>query len=360
MTPWTATRATHQRIPRARTQAYAIVAHAQAADAILVAHQRPNLFAPGNVPNLRGNKSVSASQVAEPCGTNLAFEIVVAGEQQSSGNRRGDGCDAAKDRLGLSNARVSQGCQSWHALVETHAVDVQLAIRADIEQSAGGVVGAGDERVAIGEKLNGVDVGLVAGKGLDSLAGANVPQLGESIARARNEGVLVGRVEADAHDVAEVVGELGNFLARLDVPLHAGHVTRRSQYGAIIDEATAGEVTGMARELAGDSRRAVALLVEVVDGADIVQTAARDEITAGGVGAGHDPGRSQGYRVDLVGGVGVPDDELAILGGGNEMPPVRGPVHGVNLGQMALERAFSLHELVLGDGLMRLLGNRTN
>jgi len=47
--------------------------------------------------------------------------------------------------------------------------------------------------------------------------------------------------------------------------------------------------------------------------------------------------------VDFVGGVGVPDDELAILRRGHQMSSVGGPVHGVDLGQVAFECAFGLH-----------------
>ena len=39
------------------------------------------------------------------------------------------------------------------------------------------------------------------------------------------------------------------------------------------------------------------------------------------------------------------------------MSPVGGPVHGVDLGQVALEGALGLHELVLGNGLMCLLSD---
>lgn len=47
--------------------------------------------------------------------------------------------------------------------------------------------------------------------------------------------------------------------------------------------------------------------------------------------------------MNLVCRVGVPDDELAVLGGGDEVSAVRRPVHGVDLGQMALEGALRLH-----------------
>jgi len=47
--------------------------------------------------------------------------------------------------------------------------------------------------------------------------------------------------------------------------------------------------------------------------------------------------------VHLVGGVGVPDDELAVLRGRDEVPFVLRPVHGVDLGQMTFESASCLH-----------------
>lgn len=144
--------------------------------------------------------------------------------------------------------------------------------------------------MAVGEELDGVDIGLMASKGLHSLASANIPELGESIASTGDEGVLVGGVEADAHDIAEMVGKLGNLLARLDIPLHAGHVARRRQDAAVVDKSAAGQVSGMTRQLPSDPRRSVTLLVEVVDGADVVKTTTSDEVTAGGISAGHDPG----------------------------------------------------------------------
>lgn len=92
----------------------------------------------------------------------------------------------------------------------------------------------------------------------------------------------------------------------------------------------------MPGQLASDAGGAVSVLVEVVDGADIVQTTARHVITAGRVRTGHDPRRPQGNGVDLVGGVGVPDDQFAVLRGRHQMSPVGGPVHGVDLGEMSL------------------------
>lgn len=47
--------------------------------------------------------------------------------------------------------------------------------------------------------------------------------------------------------------------------------------------------------------------------------------------------------MDLVCGVGVPDDELSILRGRNEMSSVRRPVHSVDLREMALQGPLRLH-----------------
>lgn len=94
--------------------------------------------------------------------------------------------------------------------------------------------------MAVGEKVDGIDVRFVSRESLHSLAGADVPELGERVASARDECVLVGRVEADAHHVPQVVGELGHLGPRLDIPLHARHVAGRREDAAVVDEAAAG------------------------------------------------------------------------------------------------------------------------
>lgn len=78
----------------------------------------------------------------------------------------------------------------------------------------------------IGEELDGIDVGLVTCKSLHSLASSNIPKLGESIASARDECVLVCWVKTDAHDIAKVVGEFDLLCSSLDVPFHTGHISR--------------------------------------------------------------------------------------------------------------------------------------
>ena len=239
----------------------------------------------------------------------------------------------------------------------TYAVDVEFTVSTNIEQSASSVIGAGYERMTVREELDGVDIGLVACKSLDRLTRSDIPQLGEGIAGTRNEGVLVCWVQADTHDITKVVGELDHFGASLNIPLHACHVSGGGQDTPVIDKTTTGEIAGVARQLTSHPSRAIPILIQVVNGANIVQTTARNVVSAWCVGASHDPGRPKRNCVDFVGGVSIPDDELAVLRGGNEMPSVSRPMHGVDLGQMALQRPLGLHQLVLRDRVVSLLRN---
>lgn len=83
---------------------------------------------------------------------------------------------------------------------------------------------------------------------------------------------------------------------------------------------------------------------ERVNAADVVQTTTGDPVARRSVGAGHDPRGTQWDGVDLVGSVGIPDDELAVLRGRDEVALVVGPVHGVNFGEMTLEGPSWLHD----------------
>lgn len=47
--------------------------------------------------------------------------------------------------------------------------------------------------------------------------------------------------------------------------------------------------------------------------------------------------------MDLICGVGIPDDELSVLRSRNEMAPVGGPVHGINLGEVTFQCTSGLH-----------------
>lgn len=55
-------------------------------------------------------------------------------------------------------------------------------------------------------------------KGLHALLLSDVPELGESVASTRDELVVVERVDAQAHNVAEMVGEFVYLGAGLEIP----------------------------------------------------------------------------------------------------------------------------------------------
>jgi hypothetical protein len=57
-----------------------------------------------------------------------------------------------------------------------------------------------------------------------------------------------------------------------------------------------------------------------VNGADIVKPAAGNEVTRRSIGTSHDPRGSQWNGVHLVSRIRVPDDELAVLTGADQIP----------------------------------------
>lgn len=116
----------------------------------------------------------------------------------------------------------------------------------------------------------------------------------------------------------------------------------------------------MTRKFTSNTSGAITLLVQVVDRADVVETTASNKVATRGVGAGHDPGGSQGNGVHFVGGVGIPDNQFAILRSRDKVPPVGRPVHSIDLGQVTLQCSLGLHKLVLGNGLMGLLRDCAN
>lgn len=236
--------------------------------------------------------------------------------------------------------------------MNTYGIALQFSIGANIEKTARSIVGTSTKGVSVGEELDGVDVRVVSGEGLNTLLLSNVPKLCEGVAGTRNELIVVERVNAQAHNIAEMVGEFLQLLASLDIPEHTGHVTRRCQDAAVVDEATAREVSRVTRQFSGNTSGTVAG-GQVVDRTDVVQTTTSDVVAAGSVGTSHDPRGSERDGVDLVCAVGVPDDELTVLRSRDEMPSVSRPVHGVDLCEMALESALGLH-LEAGKSLCAL------
>lgn len=92
----------------------------------------------------------------------------------------------------------------------------------------------------------------------------------------------------------------------------------------------------MTGKFTGDSCRTFSRR-EVVYGADVVEATTSDVVARGRVGASHDPRAPQRDRMDFIRGVGVPDDQLAVLRRRHEMSSVGGPMHGVDFRKVTFE-----------------------
>lgn len=99
-----------------------------------------------------------------------------------------------------------------------YLVRVEFPVGANVKKTASGVVRARAKGIAVGEELDGVDIRLVTRKCLHRLPGADIPQLRKRVAGARDEDVLIGRVDADGHDITQVVGELRHLRPSLNIP----------------------------------------------------------------------------------------------------------------------------------------------
>lgn len=108
-----------KRIPGSSAQTDAVIADSKAADTVFVATQRADLVTSKNIPD-------------------LALEVIIAGEEQSSRDRESNRRDATENLIAL--------------------IDVQLPIRTDVEETAGGVIRTCSKSVPVGEELNGVDI----------------------------------------------------------------------------------------------------------------------------------------------------------------------------------------------------------
>jgi len=226
-----------------------------------------------------------------------AVKVIVTSEQETTRGRESDTSDTAEDVV--------------------VAVSSELSVSADIKETAGGVIRASGKGEAVGEESDRVDIRLVSLEGLDALARADIPVLGESITSTRNKGVLV-RSDRDGHDITVVISELSDLLTSLNVPEDARHITRGSEDLAVAQETAAGNVASVCVQLAarldGDLSRP-----EVVDAAGVVETTASDKASVGAVAAGHNPGAAERDNVDLVGCETIPHKKLAVLRSRNEM-----------------------------------------
>lgn len=229
------TRDTHHRVPRTSAERKSIVADAQTADTVVVTLQCTDSLTAQSIPDLA---EVSIFQrLIRMTDTYLALEVIVTSEQKSTRNGECDGGDTANGLANLENKSAKLPFR--RQFKKTYGVALQLSVGADVEKTARSVVGTSTKSVSVGEELDGVDVRVVSSEGLNALLLSNIPELGESIASTGNELIVVERVDAQAHNVAEVVGKFLQLLAGLNIPEHTGHVTRRCQDATVVDEATA-------------------------------------------------------------------------------------------------------------------------
>jgi hypothetical protein len=115
------------------------------------------------------------------------------------------------------------------------------------------------------------------------------------------------------HDITSVVTEFHIARTSLDVPQHAGHITRAGDNLAVIDKPTAAEITRMCAQFASAPDIGSLSAMQIVNRAYVVKTSTSDEISRRGISASHDPARSKWNSMNFVGGVRIPNDQFTVL-----------------------------------------------
>lgn len=150
---------------------------------------------------------------------------------------------------------------------------------------------------------------------LNTLAIAQIPDLGSGIDTSGNKDVLIGGANSQGHDICPVIGECFEGVPGIDIPEYAGGIAGGGDDVLFTDESAAAEVSIVSHEL-GLSLGIGRHLANIVNGAYIIKTTACDEVALGRFeGTGHDPGGTKGDRLDFIGSDGIPNDELSILRG---------------------------------------------
>jgi len=112
--------------------------------------------------------------------------VVVAGKEEFARLRKGDRGDSTQNPI--------------------RSVLVDLAVRANIEETARRVVGSSSEGISVWEHLDTVDIGFVVLESLDGGVGvgAVVPELGGCVARTRYEARSLLE-DRNTHDISTVI-----------------------------------------------------------------------------------------------------------------------------------------------------------
>ena len=158
---------------------------------------------------------------------------------------------------------------------------------------------------------------------LDIVARPHVPEVGHVITGPGHKGVEVGPGrQVYGHHVRDVAVESLEDCPRLHVP-QCGSGVPGSRQDLVVrpGEQAAGGVACVSPHHFLPAL-GVVLHGEREHGQLVVQTTAGHSGAAGRVGAAHDPGGGQGEGVLLVGGEGVPHQQLPVLGAGHKVPLV--------------------------------------
>mmetsp|Transcript_28180 Transcript_28180/g.75866 ORF Transcript_28180/g.75866 Transcript_28180/m.75866 type:complete len:259 (+) Transcript_28180:144-920(+) len=235
-------------IPRASAECHSILRNADTAHAIRVPGETSYPHASERIPD-------------------VDVEVVVASKEEPPG--------------------VGEVARSYSAHDIRLFIGHEFSVRANVKELACGIVRGSAEGLAARKVVHAVDVRLVAHEGFLALFRTHVPELGCSIARARDEGHLpLVLLDRDGQHITIVICILGNECARFNVPKHARHVPRCRDNLMVTDEPARGQVARMRCQL---SRNAVRGAPEVVHGAHIVEPAACCKVARRRVRARHDP-----------------------------------------------------------------------
>lgn len=155
--------------------------------------------------------------------------------------------------------------------------------------------------------LDGIDIGLVAGEGLDGFACSDIPDFGSCIASTRYKEIGVGCERDTAsqltcvtcdlaslpHNIPRVIIKLLSPDTLFDIPEHTRHVTRTSNNPPIIDKSTSRQVPRMSTEFSSklhlSARPSRSSTSNRVNGTDVVQSTTSDKVAAWRICTSHDP-----------------------------------------------------------------------
>lgn len=80
------------------------------------------------------------------------------------------------------------------------------------------------------------------------------------------------------HNITSMIAKLNDPDAGFDIPEHASHVTRTRHNLSVVDETAATQISGMSTQFASAFGAGAILVVQAVDGANVIETATGNEV----------------------------------------------------------------------------------